>query len=140
MVLPVRVVWPKEQKQVVSQLPFSRSCQVCVFGRVSCPEYLVCSPCHMHGRKTRKCKETIQQVKERLVREQANRTKKRLEELLDLREERSDSDSEESQDDSIDENLGSLSLVRRDLYLGLLCLLLLIVLQAYWVSSTFLRK
>jgi hypothetical protein len=79
-------------------------------------------------------------VKERLVREQANRTKKRVEELLDLREEGSDSDSEGSQDDSIDEYLGSLSLVRRDLYLGLLCLLLLIVLQAYWVSITFLRK
>jgi hypothetical protein len=79
-------------------------------------------------------------VKERLVREQANRTKTRVKELLDLREEESDSDSEESQDDSIDENLDSLSLVRRDLYLGLLCLLLLIVLQAYWVSSTFLRR
>jgi hypothetical protein len=79
-------------------------------------------------------------VKERLVREQANRTKKRVEELLDLREEGSDSDSEESEDDRIDENLDSLSLVRRDLYLGLLCLLLLILLQAYWVSSTFLRR
>jgi hypothetical protein len=129
-----------KKKQVVSQLPFSRSCQVCVFDCVSCLVYLVCSSCHMHGSKTRKCKETIQQVKERLVREQANRTKKRVEELLDLREEESDSDSEVSQDDSIDENLGSLSLVRRDLYLGLLCLLLLIVLQAYWVSITFLRK
>ena len=94
----------------------------------------------MHGRTTRKCKETIQQVKERLVREQANRTKKRVEELLDLREEGSDSDSEKSEDDRIDENLDSLSLVRRDLYLGLLCLLLLILLQAYWVSSTFLRR
>ena len=79
-------------------------------------------------------------MKERLVREQANRTKKRVEELLDLREEGSDSDSEESEDDRIDENLDSLSLVRRDLYLGLLCLLLLILLQAYWVSSTFLRR
>ncbi len=68
------------------------------------------------------------------------RTEKRVEELLDIREEGSDSDSEVSQDDSIGENLGSLSLIRRDLYLGLLCLLLLIVLQAYWVSSTFLRK
>ena len=65
-----------------------------------------------------------------------------VEELLDLREEGSDSDSdsEGSQDDSIDEYLGSLSLVRRDLYPGLLCLFLLIVLQAYWVSITFLRK
>jgi hypothetical protein len=111
-----------------------------VLGRVSCLECLVCYSYYMHGRTTRRCKETIQQVKEGLVREQANRTKKRVEELLDLREERSDSDSEESQDDSIDEDLGSLSLVRRDLYLGLLCLLLLIVLQAYWVSSTFLRR
>ncbi len=111
-----------------------------VLGRVSCLACLVCPSCHMPGRTTRKCKETIQQVKERLVREQANRTKTRVKELLDLREEESDSDSEESQDDSIDENLDSLSLVRRDLYLGLLCLLLLIVLQAYWVSSTFLRR
>ncbi len=94
----------------------------------------------MHSCTTRKCKETVQQVKERLVREQANRTKKRVEEILGSREERSDSDSEGSQDDSIDEDFGSLSLVRQALYLGLLCLLLLIVLQAYWVSSTFLRK
>jgi cytoplasmic iron level regulating protein YaaA (DUF328/UPF0246 family) len=84
--------------------------------------------------------ETLLQTKERLTRELRLRTEKRIEELLDLREEGSDSDSEESQDYSIDENLDSLSLVRRDLYLCLLCLLLLIVLQAYWVSSTFLRK
>jgi hypothetical protein len=84
--------------------------------------------------------ETLLQTKERLTRELRLRTEKRIEELLDLREEGSDSDSEESQDYSIDENPDSLSLVRRDLYLCLLCLLLLIVLQAYWVSSTFLRK
>ena len=84
--------------------------------------------------------ETLLQTKERLTRELRLRTEKRIEELLDLREEGSDSDSEGSQDYSIDENLDSLSLVRRDLYLCLLCLLLLIVLQAYWVSSTFLRK
>jgi hypothetical protein len=79
-------------------------------------------------------------VKERLVREQANRTKKRVIELSDLREEETDSDSEGSQGNSIDESLDSLSLIRRDLYLGLLCLLLVIVLQAYWIGSTFLRK
>jgi hypothetical protein len=84
--------------------------------------------------------ETLLQTKERLTRELRLRTEKRIEELLELREEGSDSDSEGSQDNSIDENLDSLSLVRRDLYLCLLCLLLLIVLQAYWVSSTFLRK
>jgi cytoplasmic iron level regulating protein YaaA (DUF328/UPF0246 family) len=84
--------------------------------------------------------ETLLQTKERLTRELRLRTEKRIEELLDLREEGSDSDSEESQDYSIDENPDSLSLVRRDLYLCLLCLLLLIVLQAYWVSITFLRK
>ena len=84
--------------------------------------------------------ETLLQTKERLTRELRLRTEKRIEELLELREEGSDSDSEGSQDNSIDENPDSLSLVRRDLYLGLLCLLLLIVLQAYWVSITFLRK
>ncbi len=109
-----------------------------VFGHVSC---LVSRSCHMPGRTTRKCKETLLQVKERLTREQANRARNRVRELLDLREEGSDSDSSEgSQDNSIDEDLDSLSLVRRDLYLGLLCLLLLIVLQSYWVSSTYLRR
>ncbi len=110
---------------------------VCVFGRVSC---LVCQSCHMPGRTTRKCKETLQQVKERLRREQANRTSKRLRELLDLREEDSDSDSEEEQGNSIEENLEFLPLLRRDLYLGLLCLLLLTVLQTYWFRSTCLRN
>ena len=94
----------------------------------------------MPRKRDEKTFETLLQTKERLTRELRLRTEKRIEELLDLRGEGSDSDSEESQDDSIDENLDSLSVVRRDLYLGLLCLLLLIVLQAYWVSSTFLRK
>ncbi len=94
----------------------------------------------MPSRTTRKCKETIQQVKERLRREQKERTNKRVKELLDLRKRGSDSDSEGSQDSSIDRNLDSLSLVRRDLYLGVLCLLLLIVLQTYWFRSTSLRN
>ena len=115
MVLPVRVLWLRTKTSCLTTafLKILSS----VLGRVSCLVYLVRSSCHMRGSKTRRCKETIQQVKERLVREQANRTKKRVEELLDLREEGSDSDSEGSQDDSIDEYLGSLSLVRRDLYL-----------------------
>ena len=99
----------------------------------------VASSC-MPRKRHEKTFETLLQTKERLTRELRLRTEKRIEELLDLREEGSDSDSEESQDYSIDENPDSLSLVRRDLYLCLLCLLLLIVLQAYWVSSTFLRK
>ena len=41
---------------------------LCFFGRVS---YLVSCLCHMPGRTTRKCKETLLQVKERLTREQA---------------------------------------------------------------------
>jgi hypothetical protein len=111
---------------------------VCVFG---CVSYLVCRPYHhMSCRTTRKCKETLLQVRERLTREQANRTKKRVRELLDLSEDGSDSDSEGSQEDSIDEDIESLSLIRRDLYLGLLCLLLLFMLLAYWVSITFLRR
>jgi hypothetical protein len=110
---------------------------VCVFG---CVSYLVCRPYHMSCRTTRKCKETLLQVRERLTREQANRTKKRVRELLDLSDDGSDSDSEGSQEDSIDEDIESLSLIRRDLYLGLLCLLLLFILLAYWVSITFLRR
>ncbi len=39
-----------------------------------------------------KCKETLQQVKERLIREQANRTSKRIKELLDSKEDSSDLD------------------------------------------------
>jgi hypothetical protein len=90
----------------------------------------------MPDRTTRKCKETLQQIRERLTREQANRTSKRIKELLDTRDSDSDSDSEKEQDRSIDESTDTLSLLRRDLYLGLLCLLLLIVLQTYWVRST----
>ncbi len=132
----------REGKQVVSQLPFTRSllaASVCVFGRVS---FAVSCPCHMPGRTTRKCKETLLQVSERLKREQANRTSKRTRELLDLRvrDSYSESDSEEEQGSSIDRSSDTLSLLRRDLYLGLLCLLLLIVLQNYWVSGTCLRK
>ena len=64
----------------------------------------------------------------------------RVGELRDFEESDSDSDSEEDQDNSTDENLDSLSLIRRDLYLGLLFLLLLIVLQNYWVRNTCLRN
>ena len=103
-----------------------------VFDRVPC---LVNFLCHMPGRTTRKCKETLLQVKERLTKEQANRTRNRIKELLDSRYSDSDSDSEEEQNSSIDEDTDSLSVLRRDLYLGLLYLLLLIVLLAYWVHS-----
>ena len=97
--------------------------------------------CHMPGRTTgkSKCKETLSQVRERLTREQKNRTEKRIRELLDVEEGDSDSDSGEEENNSIDENSDSLSLIRRDLYLGLLFLLLLIVLQTYWFRSTCLR-
>jgi hypothetical protein len=94
----------------------------------------------MSGRKTRKCKETLLQVKERLTREQRNRTEKRVRELLGPEEIDSDSDSEGDQGNSIDGRVDSLSLIRRDLYLGLLCLLLIIVLQTYWFRSTCLTK
>ena len=96
----------------------------------------------MHGRTTGKgkCKETLSQVRERLTREQKNRTEKRIRELLDFRERDSDSDSGEEENNSIDEDSDSLSLIRRDLYLGLLILLLLILLIPYWVSTTFLRR
>jgi hypothetical protein len=79
-------------------------------------------------------------VKERLTREQRNRTEKRVRELLELEEIDSDSDSEGEQGNSIDGRVDSLSLIRRDLYLGLLCLLLIIVLQTYWFRSTCLTK
>ena len=102
------------------------------FGRVPC---LVSFLCHMPGCTTRKCRETLLQVKERLTREQANRTRNRIKELLNYRESNSDSDSEEEQSRSTNEHTDSLSELRRDLYLGLLCLLLLIVLLAYWISS-----
>jgi predicted RND superfamily exporter protein len=88
----------------------------------------------------RKCKETLTQVKERLIREQANRTSKRIRELLDRREESSDSDSEEEQDSTGNQSVDSLALLRRDLYLGLLCLLLLVILVLYWARFTSLRN
>jgi hypothetical protein len=94
----------------------------------------------MPGRTTRKCKETLLQVKERFTREQAIRTRDRIKELLDLRDNDSDSDSEQEQKSSIDENRDSLSVLRRDLYLGLLYLWLLIVLLTYWVRSISLRN
>ncbi len=103
-----------------------------VVGRVSCLE---CILCHMPGRTTRKCKETLLQVKERLTREQENRTRNRIKELLNYRESDSDSDSEEEHSRSTNEHTDSLSKLRRALYLGLLCLLFLIVLLAYWISS-----
>jgi hypothetical protein len=90
----------------------------------------------MSGRATRKCKETLLQVRQRLVREQKNRTDERVRQLLGDREEDLDSDSEEELDNFPEENLDSLSAVRRDLYLGLLFLLLLIVLQTHWFRST----
>jgi hypothetical protein len=110
---------------------------VCGLGRLSCA---VKYTCHMPGRTTRKCKETLLQVRERLQREQANRTSKRIRELLGSGHSDSESDSEEEHISSIDTSSDTLPLIRRDLYLGLLCLLLFIVLQNYWVSSTFLRK
>ncbi len=94
----------------------------------------------MPGRTTRKCKETLLQVKERLTREQANRTRNRIEELRDSRYNDSDSDSEEEQNSRINKYTDSLSELRRDLYLGLLCLWILIVLLACWVRSISLRS
>ena len=76
------------------------------------------------------------QVKQRLVREQKNRTNERIRELLDDRVSESDSDSEEEQISSVAVNTDSLSAVRRDLYLGLLSLLLLLLLHSYWFRST----
>ena len=100
--------------------------------------FLVGLRCYMPSRTTgkSKCKETLSQVRERLTREQANRTSKRIRELLDKREDSSDSDSEEEQDRSSDQRVDTLALLRRDLYLGLLCLLLLVILLAYWVRIT----
>ena len=108
-----------------------------VFGRASC---LVNFLCHMPGRTTRKCKETLLQVKEILTRGQANRTRNRIKELRDSRYSDSDSESEEEQNSSINEYTNSLSELRRDLYLGLLCLWILIVLLTYWVRSISLRN
>jgi hypothetical protein len=96
----------------------------------------------MPGRTTgkSKCKETLLQVKERLIREQANRTSKRIRELLESKEESSDSDSDEEQPSTSEKSGDTLSLLRRDLYLGLLCLLLLIILLTYWVRIISLRN
>ena len=95
----------------------------------------------MPGRTTgkSKCKETLTQVRERLTKEQANRTNKRIRELLDRKENSSDSDSEEEQDSRGNQSVDSLALLRRDLYLGLLCLLLLVILVSYWARNTSLR-
>ena len=87
-----------------------------------------------------KCKETLQQVRERLTREQANRTNKRIKELLAGKEDSSDSDSEEEQNSSSDKSVDTLSQLRRDLYLGLLCLLLLVILLAYWIRVATLSR
>jgi hypothetical protein len=94
----------------------------------------------MPGRTTRKCKETLLQVKERLTREQATRTRNRIKELLNLKDIGSDSDSEEEHSRSTNEVTDSLSELRRDLYLGLLCLWTLIVLLTYWIHSIGLRS
>ena len=79
-------------------------------------------------------------MRERLTREQAYRTNKRIRELLDRREDSSDSGSEEEQDSSCDQSVDTLALLRRDLYLGLLSLLLLIILLTYWVRIISLRN
>ncbi len=102
---------------------------------------LVGHHCHMPDRTVgkRRCKETLTQVRDRLTKEQANRTSKRIRELLEGGDS-SDSDSEKEQDSSSGVSEESLSLIRRDLYLGLLILLLLILLIPYWVSNTFLRR
>jgi hypothetical protein len=79
-------------------------------------------------------------VRERLTREQAYRTNRRIQELLGRKEDSSDSDSEEEQDNRSDQSVDTLALLRRDLYLGLLCLLLLVILLSYWVRFTGLRN
>ena len=79
-------------------------------------------------------------MRERLTREQANRTSKRIRELLDRKEDSSDSDSEEEQDSRGNQSVDSLALLRRDLYLGLLCLLLLVILVSYWTRFASLRN
>ena len=96
-------MWPEQNK--LSHNCLSRDLCLCVceefFGRVSC---LVSCLCHMPGRTTRKCKETLLQVKERLTREQASRTRNRIKDLLDLEEIDSDSDSEGDQGNSSGES------------------------------------
>lgn len=93
----------------------------------------------MPSRTTRKCRETLLQVKQRLRREQDNRTQKRVSELLASGEEDSSSDSEEDQVNSPEEICDSLSAIRRDLYLGLLSLLLLFLLLAIWLRGVSLQ-
>ncbi len=110
---------------------------LCFYGRVS---YLVSCLCHMPGRTTRKCKETLLQVKERLTREQAIRTRNRIKDLSNLREIGSDSDSEEEHRSSTNEIADSLSELRRYLHLGLLCLFTLILLLTYWIHDIGLRS
>ena len=85
-------------------------------------------------------KETLLQVKERLTREQATRTRNRIKELLDRKDIGSDSDSEEEHNSSTNEIEDSLSELRRDLYLGLLCLWALILLLTYWIHNIGLRS
>jgi hypothetical protein len=58
----------------------------------------------MQGSATRKCKETLLQVRQRLVREQTNRTDERITQLLENREEDLDSDSEEELDNFPEES------------------------------------
>jgi len=94
----------------------------------------------MPGRTTRKCKETLLQVKERLTREQAIRTRNRIKDLLNLREIGSDSDSEEEHSSSTNEIADPLSELRRDLHLGLLGLFTLILLLTYWIHNIGLRS
>jgi hypothetical protein len=98
--------------------PFQRPSYVCLCSWSSCLPALSCLIFHMPSRTTRRCKETLLQVKQRLVREQKNR--KRIRELLDDRVSESDSDSEAEQTSSVAVNTDSLSAIRRDLYLGLL--------------------
>ncbi len=94
----------------------------CVFGRVSC---LVLSVTPV----------TCLVVRLGGARRQADRTRKRVAELLASKEDDSGLSSEEEQDCSPEENRDSLSAVRRDLYLGLLCLLLLVLLLVFWLCS-----
>ena len=129
--------WSLDQTSCLTTAFLKVFTSVCVFGRVSC---LVGQSCHMPDRTTRRYKETLLQLKERLIREQARRTNQRITELLASSRRDSDSDSDEEEGSIFKEVLDSLTLIRRDLYLGLLCLLLLIVLQTYWFRSTCLRN
>ena len=138
---PVRVVSLEKQNKLSHNCLF-QELQLC-FVCVSLVVYssLVGPRCHMPDRTIgkRKCKETLTQVRDRLTREQANRTSRRISELI-AGGYSSDSDSEDEQDINSGVGVDYLSLIRRDLYLGLLILLLLILLVPYWVSITFLRR